>query len=77
MTNPLKYLVLLTVLAVITAEKQIKLEDIERDNLLSERNSNGGPRGDSIESDQGQHLRQPGPAYEVIKRKTTYILKRI
>lgn len=67
MTNPLRYAVLLTVLAVVIGEKQIKLEDIERDNLLSERQTNGGPRGDPIESDQGQHLRPPGPAYEVIR----------
>lgn len=69
MTNSLKYAVLLAVLAVASAEKQIKLEDIERDNLISERQTNGGPRGDPVETEQSQDLRPPsiqtGASYEV------------
>lgn len=51
----IKYLVLL--MAVVTAEKQIDLEDIERDTLLSEQRSNN-PK-ESLETDQTQHLRPP------------------
>lgn len=48
----LKYVFLLVAIAV--AEKQVKLEDIERDNLLSERHVNVNP------DDQTQNL-QPSP----------------
>lgn len=54
-------------IAAISSEKQIKLEDIERDNLLSERQSiSGGPRGDPINPEQGQHTPgNSGASYEV------------
>lgn len=55
-------------LATLTiAEKQIKLEDIERDNLISERRAIGNT--EILQSDQTQHLRPPGiqasSSYEV------------
>lgn len=62
----LKYVLLLVAFAV--AEKQVKLEDIERDNLLSERHVNVSP------DDQTQNLHPPpqstiqqsaGASYEV------------
>lgn len=44
----------------VAADKQIKLEDIERDNLLSERRV--VPQ-DTLKPEQTQHLR--APQYEV------------
>lgn len=61
----LKYVLLLATL--IVAEKQIKLEDIERDNLLSERRVNR-ENDETIKIGQSQHLTAPihvGPQYEV------------
>lgn len=52
------------------AEKQIKLEDIERDNLLSERRVNRDE--EAIKNDQSQHLGAPihvRPQYQVMLRK--------
>ena len=63
-------LVLLLV-AFALGEKQIKLEDIERDNLLSEQRTNGN---DHLTADASQHLRPPGihadSTYEVIYPQT-------
>lgn len=57
----LSYLILL--IAVVVAEKQIKLEDIERDNLLSERYSN---KQEVLKIEQPQHWRAPDlQSYEV------------
>lgn len=52
----IKYVLLLVAFAV--AEKQIKLEDIERDNLLSERQVSVKP--DDVD-DQAQNLQPPPP----------------
>lgn len=50
-------------IAVVVAEKQIKLEDIERDNLLSERRAN---KQEVLKTDQTQHSRTPdSQSYEV------------
>lgn len=60
----LKCVLLLITLAV--AEKQIKLEDIERDNLLSERRVNRDH--EIVNIGQSQRLSAPiqvGPQYEV------------
>lgn len=51
----LKYVLLLV--AFVVAEKQIKLEDIERDNLLSERQVNVKPN----DVDETQNLQPPLP----------------
>lgn len=52
--------------AVAAADKQIKLEDIERDNLISERRAT---QQEALSIEQTQHLRTPGshgvPPYEV------------
>lgn len=48
---------ILLLVACAFAEKQIKLEDIERDNLLNEQKIN---RKESLHEDQSQHLRPPG-----------------
>lgn len=53
-------------LAFAMAEKQIKLEDIERDNLLSERRVNRDE--EIVKIGQSQRLTAPihvGPQYEV------------
>lgn len=50
----LSYLILL--IAVVVADKQIKLEDIERDNLVSERRTN---KQDALKIEQPQHSRTP------------------
>lgn len=52
--------IILLIALCATADKQIKLEDIERDNLLSERRVIGQ---DVLKTGQTQHLR--APAYEV------------
>lgn len=52
----LKYVLFLVAFAV--AEKQIKLEDIERDNLLSERQVSAKP--DEVD-EQAQNLQPPPP----------------
>lgn len=52
----LKYVLLLVAFAA--AEKQIKLEDIERDNLLSERQVSVKP--DDVD-EQNQNLQPPPP----------------
>ena len=60
----LKCVLLLVTFAV--AEKQIKLEDIERDNLLSERRVNRDH--EFVNIGQSQRLNAPihvGPQYEV------------
>lgn len=44
----------------VVADKQIKLEDIERDNLLNERRAIGQ---EALKTGQTQHLR--APQYEV------------
>lgn len=53
-------------ITVVVADKQIKLEDIERDNLISERRAN---QQETLKIEQPQHLRTPGthgvPPYEV------------
>lgn len=64
-----KCVLLLATFAV--AEKQIKLEDIERDNLLSERRVNR-ENDETIQIGQSQHLSAPirvGPQYEVINQR--------
>lgn len=61
----LKYVLLLVTFAV--ADKQIKLEDIERDNLISERRVNRDE--EIVKIGQSQHLNAPinvQPQYEVI-----------
>lgn len=61
----LKYVLLLVTFAV--ADKQIKLEDIERDNLISERRVNRDE--EVVKIGQNQHLNAPinvQPQYEVI-----------
>lgn len=58
----LKYVLLLVAFAV--AEKQIKLEDIERDNLLSERQVN--VKSDYLD-DQTQNLQPPPPPPSVLQ----------
>lgn len=59
--------ILLVVVATAVAERQIKLEDIERDNLLSERRAN--QQEELKLEEQQQHSRAPGahggPQYEV------------
>lgn len=55
MINRLTYILLLAAFAI--AEKQIKLEDIERDNLLSERRVNRDE--DTVKSEESQHLLAP------------------
>lgn len=65
----IKYVLLLVTFAV--AEKQIKLEDIERDNLLSERRVNRDE--ETVKIGQSQHLTAPihvGPSYEVSSGRT-------
>lgn len=47
---------IILIIAVVVAEQQIKLEDIERDNLLSERRSN---KQGNLKIDQPQHSRTP------------------
>lgn len=64
MNIQLKYVLLLVTFTV--AEKQIKLEDIERDNLLSERRVNR--EDETVKIGQSQRLAAPihvGPRYEV------------
>lgn len=64
MNIKLKYVLLLVAFAV--ADKQIKLEDIERDNLLSERRVNRDD--ETVKIGQSQHLTAPihvGPSYQV------------
>lgn len=57
----LSYLMLL--IAVVVAEKQIKLDDIERDNLLSEKRAN---KEEVFKIEQPQHSRTPdSQSYEV------------
>lgn len=59
-----KYVLLLVTLAV--ADKQIKLEDIERDNLLSERRVNRDD--ETVKIGQPQYLTAPinvGPTSQV------------
>lgn len=68
MNIQIKYVLLLVTFAI--AEKQIKLEDIERDNLLSERRVNRDEEG--IKIDQSQHLGAPihvRPQYQVMLKK--------
>lgn len=48
---------LLLLITFTVAERQIKLEDIERDNLISERRANNNE--DTIKIGQTQHLRAP------------------
>lgn len=50
----IKYIFLLVAFAL--AEKQIDLEDIERDTLISEQRNNVK---ESLKTDQTQHLRPP------------------
>lgn len=60
----MKYLLLLATFAV--AEKQIKLEDIEHDNLLNERRVNRDE--ETVKNGETQHLLAPifvGPSNEV------------
>lgn len=60
-----KYVLLLVTFAV--ADKQIKLEDIERDNLLSERRVNRDE--ETVKIGQSQYLNAPihvGPSSEVV-----------
>lgn len=52
--------ILLLMGCCVVADKQIKLEDIERDNLLSERRV---VTHDTLKPEQTQHLR--APQYEV------------
>lgn len=65
MIKHIKYILLLATFAI--AEKQIKLEDIERDNLLSERRVNRDE--ETVKSGESpQHLLAPifvGPSNEV------------
>lgn len=72
----LKYVLLLVTFAV--AEKQIKLEDIERDNLISERRANS--EKDAQNTGQTQHLRQPsistGSSYEVNSKSLLILFKK-
>lgn len=68
----LKYVLLLATFVV--AEKQIKLEDIERDNLLSERRVNR-ENDETIKIGQSQHLTAPirvGPQYEVSAQRPSF-----
>lgn len=59
----IQWLLLLVTFAM--AEKQIKLEDIERDNLISERRANREQEQLATGQTQ-QHLRTPsGASYEV------------
>lgn len=61
----IKYILLFATFAI--AEKQIKLEDIERDNLLSERRVNRDE--ETVKSGESQHLLAPiyvGPTNEVL-----------
>lgn len=54
---------LILIIAVVVADKQIKLDDIERDNLLSERRANKQER---LKIEQPQHSRTPdSQSYEV------------
>lgn len=65
MINYIKYILLFATFAA--AEKQIKLEDIERDNLLSERRVNRDE--ETVKSGESQHLLAPiyvGPTNEVL-----------
>lgn len=64
MIKYIKYMLLLATFVI--AEKQIKLEDIERDNLLSERRVNRDE--ETVKNGQTQHLSAPiyvGPSNEV------------
>lgn len=60
----IKYVLLLATFAL--AEKQINLEDIEHDTLISEQRHSGT---ETLKADQSQHLRPPsinaGSSYEV------------
>lgn len=68
MNIQLKYVLLLVTFAV--ADKQIKLEDIERDNLISERRVNRDE--EIVKIGQNQQLNAPinvEPQYEVIRKR--------
>lgn len=68
MNIQLKYVLLLVTIAV--ADKQIKLEDIERDNLISERRVNRDE--EIVKIGQNQQLNAPinvEPQYEVIRKR--------
>lgn len=66
MIKYIKYMLLFATLAI--ADKQIKLEDIERDNLLSERRVNRDE--ETVKNGESQHLLAPiyvGPTNEVLR----------
>lgn len=66
MIKCIKYMLLFATLAI--AEKQLKLEDIERDNLLSERRVNRDE--ETVKNGESQHLLAPiyvGPTNEVMR----------
>lgn len=67
----IKYIFLLVAFAL--AEKQIDLDDIERDTLISEQRNNAK---ESLNTDQSQHIRPPsinaGSSYEVCKQYVTH-----
>lgn len=67
-----KYLLLLV--TIVVAEKQIKLEDIERDNLLSERRVNRDE--ETVKIGQTQYLTAPihvGPSAEVSSKQFQFV----